>query len=91
MLVSTLLTLSIAGVFNASPTAGSSPPVEKDAVPTASSQQNLRDPQPSPATSEQFYSPHLSQLSELEGSSGIIRTLHPNVSDAYRGFDGREP
>ncbi|KAI3322544.1 hypothetical protein HD806DRAFT_536382 [Xylariaceae sp. AK1471] len=82
------------GLFRTSPTTESSPPAEKGAFPPADSNVTSHNPQGntfSPSASENFHSPHLSQLSELEGSSGIIRALHPNLAEAYRGFDGREP
>ncbi|KAI1332620.1 hypothetical protein F5Y16DRAFT_121019 [Xylariaceae sp. FL0255] len=37
------------------------------------------------------YSPDLSRVFELEGSSSsVLSTLYPKASDAYRGFDGRD-
>ncbi|KAI0540634.1 hypothetical protein GGR58DRAFT_121225 [Xylaria digitata] len=68
-------------------------PTERSVFLAPNSNLSSPDPQgtmPSPSVSENFNSHHLSTLSELEGSSGMIRALQPNLGDAYRGFDGRE-
>ncbi|KAI0412680.1 hypothetical protein F5X98DRAFT_379545 [Xylaria grammica] len=68
-------------------------PVEESTFLALHSNRSSRDPRggmPSPPVSEKYRSPHASQLSELEGSSGMIRALQPNLRDAYRGFDGHE-
>ncbi|KAI1260957.1 hypothetical protein F5Y18DRAFT_218391 [Xylariaceae sp. FL1019] len=66
----------------------SSPPMDRDTFPANTSTRASQDPQPSPGFSDST-NPHLSQVSELEGSA-IMRALHPQSPEAYRGFNGRE-
>ncbi|KAI1303275.1 hypothetical protein F5Y03DRAFT_359878 [Xylaria venustula] len=66
-------------------------PVEKNTFLSPNSHRASREPSAvvsSPSTSDNFHSPHLSYLSELEGSSGIGTALHQNSRDNSSGFEG---
>ncbi|KAI8633956.1 hypothetical protein F5Y19DRAFT_258891 [Xylariaceae sp. FL1651] len=71
-----------------SPTTGLSPPADKGGFPADNSQRASQDPRAyasGPRSPNYYHSPHLSQLSELDGSE-ITRASHPNSTTAYRGF-----
>ncbi|KAI1425668.1 hypothetical protein F5Y12DRAFT_354185 [Xylaria sp. FL1777] len=67
------------------------PPAEKAAFLVPNSNRSSHDPRAtglSTSPSENFHSPHLSLLSELEGSNGINPAPHQNLRDARHGSEG---
>ncbi|KAI0147018.1 hypothetical protein GGR57DRAFT_516637 [Xylariaceae sp. FL1272] len=66
-----------------------SPPVNQSAFSANTSIRTSQDPETSPGFSPST-NPHISQVSELEGSATTMRAMYPDSPEAYRGFNGRE-